>query len=107
MEPEILIVRMRSGEDVISQVTTTDEGYLLKKPAMLVPAGKGNLGMLPWLMYGELPENGILIPKESTYFTFKPLKDLAEEYRMGFISNLVAPSKKIATPSSGLKLVTD
>jgi hypothetical protein len=107
MEPEILIVRMRSGEDVISQVIETDDGYLMKKPAMLVPAGQGNLGMLPWLMYGEIPEQGIVIPKEATFFTFKPLKDLAEEYRTGFISKLVAPSKKIATPSGGLKLVTD
>ena len=105
MEPEILIVRMRSGEDVISQVITTDEGYLLKKPAMLVPAGKGNLGMLPWLMYGELPEDGLLVPKDATFFAFKPLKDLAEEYRAGFVSKLVTPSKKIATPE--LKLVTD
>jgi len=105
MEPEIMIVRMRSGEDVISQVITTDEGYLLKKPAMLVPAGKGNLGMLPWLMYGELPEDGLLVPKDAPFFTFKPLKDLAEEYRAGFVSKLVTPSKKIATPE--LKLVTD
>jgi hypothetical protein len=96
---------MRSGEDVISQVITTDEGYLLKKPAMLVPAGKGNLGMLPWLMYGELPEDGLLVPKDATFFAFKPLKDLAEEYRAGFVSKLVTPSKKIATPE--LKLVTD
>lgn len=104
MEPEILIVRMRSGEDVISQVVTKEDSYFLTKPAMLVPAGKGNLGMLPWLMYGNI-DNGISIPKEATYFTFKPLSDLADEYRAGFVSKLVTPSKKIATPS--LKLVED
>jgi hypothetical protein len=104
MEPEILIVRMRSGEDVISQVVTKEDSYFLTKPAMLVPAGKGNLGMLPWLMYGNI-DDGISIPKESTYFVFKPLSDLADEYRAGFVSKLVTPSKKIATPS--LKLVED
>jgi hypothetical protein len=104
MEPEILIVRMRSGEDVISQVVDNGDSYTLTKPAMLVPAGKGNLGMLPWLMYGDI-EGGIIVPKDATFFTFKPLKDLGEEYRSGFVSNLVTPSKKIATP--GLKLVTD
>lgn len=106
MEPEIMIVRMRSGEDVISQVFVKENGLLMRKPAMLVPAGKGNLGMLPWLMYGEIPDEGICIPNDAIYFTFKPLKDLAEEYRTGFISNIVTPTKKIATPG-GLKLVTD
>ena len=80
MEPEILIVRMRSGEDVISQVVDNGDSYTLTKPAMLVPAGKGNLGMLPWLMYGDI-EGGIIVPKDATFFTFKPLKDLGEEYR--------------------------
>ena len=106
MEPEILIVRIRSGEDVISQVVDNGDSYTLIKPAMLVPAGNRNIGMLPWLMYGEI-ENGITIPKDATYFTFKPLKDLGEEYRSGFVSKLVTPSKKIATPGGGLKLVTD
>lgn len=104
MEPEILIVRMRSGEDVISQVVDNGDSYTLTKPAMLVPAGKGNLGMLPWLMYGDIT-NGITVPKDATFFAFKPLKDLAEEYRSGFVSNLITPNKKIATPE--LKLVTD
>lgn len=102
MEPEILIVRMRSGEDVISQVVTNEDSYTMTKPAMLVPAGEGNLGMLPWLMYGNL-DNGITIPKSATFFTFKPLADLAKQYHAGFVSKLVTPSKKIATPQ--LKLV--
>lgn len=105
METEILIVRMRSGEDVISQVVYNGDSYTLTKPAMLVPAGGGNIGMIPWLMYGNI-ENGITVPKDATFFTFKPLKDLSDEYRTGFVSKLVAPSKKIATPG-GLKLVTD
>ena len=104
MEPEILIVRMRSGEDVISQIVTKEDGYFLTKPAMLVPAGKGNLGMIPWLMYGSI-DDGINVPKDATYFAFKPLPDLADEYRAGFVSKLVTPSKKISTPE--LKLVTD
>ena len=104
MESEIMIVRMRSGEDVISQVVDNGDSYTLTKPAMLVPAGEGRLGLLPWLMYGEV-ENGITVPKDATFFSFKPIKGLIEEYHAGFVSKLVTPSKKIATPQ--MKLVTD
>lgn len=103
-ESEILIVRMRSGEDVIAQTTKTATGYHLKSPAMLVPTGKGGLGLMPWLMYAEI-SNGVDIPAEATFFHVRPLKGLEEEYYSGFISKLVTPSKSISTPS--MKLVTD
>lgn len=100
---EILIVRMRSGEDVVAQTTKVDGGFFLKNPAMLVPAGKGQLGMMPWLMYAET-ENGVNIPIEATFFVVKPLPGLVDEYVSGFVSKLVVPSKNISTPS--LKLIT-
>jgi len=104
MDTKIMIVRMRSGEDVISQVVDNGDTYTLTKPAMLVPAGKGELGLLPWLMYGEV-ENGITVPKDATFFAFKPIKGLEEEYHAGFVSKLVTPSKKVSAPQ--MKLVTD
>mgnify|MGYP002478028423 CR=1 FL=1 len=77
-ESEILIVRMRSGEDVIAQTTKTATGYHLKSPAMLVPTGKGGLGLMPWLMYAEISD-GVDIPTEATFFHVRPLKGVWKE----------------------------
>jgi len=106
----IIIVRMRSGEDVVSTVSqypadhaTTPNGFLLKKPAMLVPAGKGQLALMPWLMYADT-RNGVTVPKEATFFTVKPQQQLESEYT-NFVSDLVVPEKTITQPN--LRLITE
>ena len=108
-----LILKMRSGEEIISKVTEkfTGEnvtGYHLKNPCMLIPVpgrnGQGaSLAIVPW-MASVKQDQGFEIPKDAVLFTAEPMDDLANEYNEAFGSGLVVPSKEMAVPS--LKLTT-
>ena len=94
---EIKILRLTSGEQLISKVTEKMEGgYTLKNPAMLVPAGQGQLGLAPWMPYADT--DNLEIPEREVSFVVDPVTDLANEYSQAFGSGLVVPEKKVATP---------
>ena len=108
-----MILKMRSGEELIANVTDkfTGEnisGYHLKNPCMIVPVpdrnGRGaSLAIVPW-MASVKQDQGFEIPKDAVLFTAEPMEDLANEYNSAFGSGLVVPSKEMAVPS--LKLTT-
>ena len=108
-----LILKMRSGEEIISKVTEqfsgeTVTGYTLKNPCMIIPVpgrnGQGaSLAIVPW-MASVKQNQGFTIPKDAVLFTAEPMDDLANEYNEAFGSGLVVPSKEMAVPS--LKLTT-
>ena len=97
---EVKIVRMTSGEQIIAKVRQKMEGgYILEKPAMLIPAAQGQLGIVPWMPYADMDEVEV---KESTVdFIVKPMKELAQEYTT-MNTGLVVPTAPV-TPGN-LKL---
>jgi len=95
----IKIVRLTSGEEIICSCEKNDDSYTLKKPAILIPTGKGTLGLMPWLGYADLSEGkSIDIPDEFVMFTVEPQTELMNEYNSAFGSGLFVPAK---SPMSG------
>lgn len=86
---------LNSGEEILSRFDETATNYTLKDPAILVPMGQGQIGLMPWMMYTKA-STGIEIPKSFVAFTIEPLDELKTQY-----DNNV--NKGIATPSKGLK----
>ena len=97
---KIQIVRLTSGEELIAKTEETKTTVTLKKPAILIPAGKDQLAFGQWLPYADI-KDGIEISKEYVVFVVTPMDEMEQQYEQAFGSGLVVPQAKIATP--GLK----
>ena len=95
-----------TGEQLIAKVEEQENGLLLKKAAILVPAGKGELGLAPWVPYGDV-ENGIFVKHTAIAWHIAAKSDLANHYNGAFVNGLVVPQQgEVTAPQVGeLKLV--
>ena len=98
----VKIFRLNSGEEILSRFEEQDGSWLLKDPAILVPMGKGQIGLMPWMIYSKA-SNGISIPKTFVAFTVEPLEELKSQYDTSLNTGIVTPSKSVDKPG-GLKL---
>ncbi len=101
----VKVFRLNSGEEILSRFEEQDQTWILKDPAILVPMGRGEIGLMPWMMYTKASK-GIEIPKSFVAFTIEPLEELKSQYDASLNKGLVTPSKTVAK-SSGLKLSSD
>ena len=91
----VKLFRLNSGEEILARHTETDTHYLLKDPAILIPMGQGQIGLMPWMMYTK-SEQGIMIPKTFVVFAIEPVDDLKDQYDTGLNKGIVAPSKPLS-----------
>jgi hypothetical protein len=97
----VKVFRLNSGEEILSRFEETDTHWNLKDPAILVPLERGQIGLMPWLMYTKAAK-GVQIPKSFVAFTIEPLDELKEQYDQSLNKGIVTPSKSVDKP--GLKL---
>ena len=95
---KVKIVRLTSGEELIAKIEETDTHVNLKKPAILIPAGKDQLAFGQWLPYADI-KDGIDIPKEYVVFIVDPMNEMTAQYDEAFGSGLIVPKNNIATPA--------
>lgn len=99
----VKVFRLNSGEEVLSRFEEQDTSFMLKDPAILVPMGKGQIGLMPWLMYTKAAK-GVQIPKSFIAFTVEPLEELKEQYDASLNTGIVTPTNKIDSPPGTPKL---
>jgi hypothetical protein len=102
----VKVFRLNSGEEILSRFEEQNDSWLLKDPAILVPVGQGQIGLMPWLMYTKAAK-GVSIPKSFVAFTLEPLDELKSQYDSGLNKGIVAPSNKTVDTASKLKLTMD
>ena len=96
---ETLIVRMKSGEDVLCNVVEkTDAGYKIKDPMALIPTPDGRLAFIGWMPYADQTD-GLFVPADFVWFVTKPDSQIANQYR-SFKSGLVTPTKNVTAPGA-------
>ena len=94
---EIKILRMTSGEEILGKASEKMEGgWTVKKPAILIPHGQGQLALAPWMPYADT--SSFDVPASEVSFVVDPVTDLLIEYNTAFGSGLVVPDKKVASP---------
>jgi hypothetical protein len=99
----VKIIKMVTGEDLITEVKkTTNDSYIIKNPCVLIPTKEG-YGIAPWAFMCKDAETGLELSKDKVVFIASPHDDFANQYNSAFGSGVVAPKKKIITPSD-LKL---
>jgi hypothetical protein len=99
----VKVFRLNSGEEVLSRFEEQDSSFILKDPAILVPMGKGQIGLMPWMIYTKASK-GIQIPKSFIAFTIEPLEELKEQYDASLNTGLVTPSSKLDSSPGTPKL---
>jgi hypothetical protein len=94
----VQVIGLKTGEQLLSEVQEqTNEGYLLKKPSIIVPAGDKGLGFAPWIPYTKAA-NGVMLKHDAISFVVEPLEELKNHYVGTIVGGLVVPSSEVATP---------
>jgi hypothetical protein len=101
----VKVFRLNSGEEILSRFEEKETTWFLKDPAILVPVGSGQIGLMPWMMYTKAAK-GIDISKSFVAFTVEPLEELKSQYDASLNKGLVTPSKAVSN-KPGLKLTTE
>ena len=92
----VKVFRLNSGEEILSRYEMTDSHVTLKDPAVLVPVGQGQIGLMPWMMYTKASK-GVEIPLSFIAFTVEPLEELKEQYDKSLNKGLVTPNTTIGS----------
>lgn len=97
--------RLTSGEEVVARVKDDKHGWTIENPVLLVPMGKGNLGLMPWLPYTETDD--MVLPASFVHLVLTPKPEMVTNY-IEATSNLVVPDRNISKgPVGNLKLITE
>ena len=91
----VKLIRMWSGEDVITDVIEkTNDYYIIENPIVAVPSPQqGNIAFAPWsplLAKG----NGIEVTKKYVVYEADPQEDIIEQYNSMF-GKISKPTKKL------------
>ena len=90
---DIQIVRLTSGEELIADVITQTDGYLLSDIAILIPTQQNQLGLAPFMAYG-VPKDGIFFKNEHIMFLIEPVDGLRQQYQTMF-GKVITPTTSI------------
>mgnify|MGYP003126228327 FL=1 len=113
MYDNVKVVRLQTGEELIAQWEQDGDVVTLTKPAVILPAGEGRIGLAPYLPYCEFED--MVLQNRHVMFVLDPVDEFKDQYVQSFISNLVIPDAMTsaainAAPKGddeGLRLVTD
>lgn len=86
----VSVMRIVTGETVIGSVTDKGDSYSIKKPVMIVPVGKQEFGMAPWLPFAK--EESVSVAKINVIYCVEANTELSNEYNSNFGSGLVMPT---------------
>lgn len=86
------IVRLSSGEEILCDLIVNGDSYILKEPAVIIPAGDGNIGLAHWLPYAE--NEYVTVSKKFVVFVVDPVPQLDSNYN-AMMSKIVLPDKQV------------
>lgn len=99
----VKVFRLNSGEEILARFEEKDGSIILKDPAILIPVGEGQIGLMPWMMYTKASK-GVTIPNTFIAFTVEPLEELKSQYDSSLNKGIVTPSNKTVDSTAGSKL---
>lgn len=89
----ISIVRLKSGEELLAEVTKKEEVYSLKNVSLIIPTEKG-IGLMDYMPYSKVPEIGLDVSIDFVAWVVEPVEGLLQQYK--------SIHSKIITPPKGL-----
>jgi hypothetical protein len=101
-EMEVKIVRLTSGEEILGKVFDGEDSITIKKPSIIIPAGREQLALAQWLPYSTI-DDGVEIKKEYVVFMVSPMTELLNQYNESFGSGLFVPPTPQASCGLGIQ----
>ena len=101
MENKMKLVRLVSGEEIVAVVEESNnresgKSIILKDGHLLIPAGEGKIGFMPFAPYTKA-KDGVEISMEHVIFVVEPLEELANQ-----VKQMANPSQIITPPQQGI-----
>jgi len=87
------LVRLSNGEEVIGQVTESENNITIKDGHALFAPEPGKIGFIPFMPYTKA-KDGVVIDKKFVMFIVDPLDSLVEQVK-GVGSRIMTPKKDI------------
>ena len=97
---DVQIVRLVTGEEVVAKISYDKGFYTLKDAILLVSAGEGKIGMVPYIPYAK--RGDIVIGEAHVMFTVEPMDELKKQI-IEQTSGIIMPTA--GDLGGGLKLV--
>ena len=89
----IQLLRLTSGEEIIADVDLNGidtDTIILKDAIVLIPAGEGKIGFMPFMPYTKAAD-GLEVDMKFVMFMVDPMDDLVEQHRQAH-SNIELPN---------------
>ena len=90
---EYKLVRLSNGEEVIGQVTETENQITIKDGHALFAPEPGKIGFIPFMPYTKAKE-GVTVDKQFVMFVVDPLDSLVDQIK-GKDTRIMTPKKDI------------
>ena len=75
----IKLIRLVSGEELIAEVKETENTVTIKDAIVLIPAGEGKIGIMPFMPYTEAAK-GLELKRKFIMFMVDPVDDLKRQF---------------------------
>ena len=90
---EYKLVRLSNGEEVIGQVTETNNQITIKDGHALFAPEPGKIGFIPFMPYTKA-KDGVSIDRQFVMFIVEPLESLVDQVK-GVNTRIMTPKKDI------------
>ena len=78
---KLKIVRLHSGEELLTRVEETEEGVTLSKALIIIPYPQGGLNFQMFMPYSKAFD-GLFVPKQYVAFMVDPDETLTDHYEV-------------------------
>jgi hypothetical protein len=90
----IKLIRLTSGEEIIAEIANTSEDtYQIKDAIIMIPAGEGKIGFMPFMPYTKA-KDGLVLKKQDVMFMIDPVDELLNQFKQAR-SGIVTPPQGV------------
>ena len=91
---EIKLIRLVSGEEIIAEMEEIEntKDILIKDAIILIPAGEGKIGIMPFMPYTKA-KNGLTLRIKDIMFMVEPVEDLVTQFKTARSGIVTAPKR--------------
>ena len=90
----VKLIRMSSGEDLITEVVTfDDESIIMKNPIVGIPTQQGTLTFVPWSPMISKEQKEIKVAVKFVVYVAEAADEIVEQYEQMY-STIATPGKK-------------
>jgi len=78
---ETKVIKMITGETLITEMTDNGDTYTITDPHLIVPAQDNQIALVPWIPYSPSQFEGVEVCKEKVLMVMTPVEPLADEFK--------------------------